>query len=121
MPPAALRALLAGLIDYAGLFPPAALPLPEVARNYAAYRSSADAWALGRLVLPAARLAELAPLVAPGEQWPVSALLSDDTDGDLARIAACAGSPVRVEVVEGRLSRDDEITRIARSLGPGIP
>ncbi|MEO7457799.1 MAG: hypothetical protein ABIY52_16170, partial [Gemmatimonadaceae bacterium] len=42
-------------------------------------------------------------------------------DGDLARIAACAGSPVRVEVVEGRLSRDDEITRIARSLGPGIP
>ena len=49
MPTRTLRALLAGLIDYAGLFPPAGLPMADVARNYDAYRGSSDAWALGRL------------------------------------------------------------------------
>ena len=36
----ALRTLLAGAIDYAGLFPPAALDMPEAARNYATYRAA---------------------------------------------------------------------------------
>ena len=31
---ASLRALLEGVIDYAGLFPPAKLPLPEALANY---------------------------------------------------------------------------------------
>src|SRR5215207_3988083 len=77
VPAAALRVLLEELIDYAGLFPPASLPLPDVAHNYGAYRRSADAWALGRLVVPASRLEELALLVPSGERWPVSALLGD--------------------------------------------
>jgi hypothetical protein len=60
---ASLRALLSGVIDYAGLFPPAQLPLEEAIRNYARYRSGPDAWLLGRFICPAARLAELAPFV----------------------------------------------------------
>jgi hypothetical protein len=56
-----LRALLAGAIDYAGLFPPAGLPLDEAVRNYARYRTGPEAWMLGRFVIPAARLAELGP------------------------------------------------------------
>jgi hypothetical protein len=55
-----LRALLTGLIDYAGLFPPAKLPLDQAIRNYAGYRQSADNWMLGRFIIPAARLQELA-------------------------------------------------------------
>ncbi|HXG09880.1 MAG TPA: hypothetical protein VNK04_08840 [Gemmataceae bacterium] len=58
---ASLRALLAGVIDYAGLFPPAQLPLDQAIRNYARYRTGPDAWMLGRFVIPAARLAELPP------------------------------------------------------------
>jgi hypothetical protein len=61
---AGLRALLEGVIDYAGLFPPARLPLGEAVRNYARYRRDPDRWMLGRFVCPAARLAELAPLLA---------------------------------------------------------
>ena len=60
MPPS-LRALLDGLIDYAGLFPPATLPLDDAAARYARYRSGPDAWMLGRFILPAARLGELTP------------------------------------------------------------
>jgi hypothetical protein len=58
--PATVRALLTGLIDYAGLFPPASLPMRDVVRNYAAYLASPHAWMLGRLVIPADRLDELA-------------------------------------------------------------
>jgi hypothetical protein len=56
---ASLRSLLSGVIDYAGLFPPANLPLDEAIRSYARYRQEPDAWMLGRFVIPAARLSEL--------------------------------------------------------------
>ena len=55
----ALRTLLSGLIDYAGLFPPAGLDMGDAARNYAAYRAGPHAWALGRFIVPAARLGEV--------------------------------------------------------------
>jgi hypothetical protein len=58
---ASLRALLAGVIDYAGLFPPAQLSLDQSIRNYARYRQEAESWMLGRFVCPAERLAELVP------------------------------------------------------------
>jgi hypothetical protein len=51
-----LRTLLTGLIDYAGLFPPAKLPLEEAIANYGRYRRQPDAWMLGRFVCPAAKL-----------------------------------------------------------------
>jgi hypothetical protein len=56
-----LRALLTGIIDYAGLFPPAQLPLNQAIRNYARYRHEPENWMLGRFICPAARLGELAP------------------------------------------------------------
>jgi hypothetical protein len=61
---AGLHQLLAHAIDYAGLFPPAGLPLDEAIRNYARYRTDADAWMLGRFILPATRLSELEPMAA---------------------------------------------------------
>jgi hypothetical protein len=54
-----LRTLLSGLIDYAGLFPPAKLPLEVAIANYARYRRQPDAWMLGRFVCPAAKLSTL--------------------------------------------------------------
>ena len=53
------RALLSGLIDYAGLFPPAALDLGPALQNFAAYRTGADAWMLGRFIVPVGRLADV--------------------------------------------------------------
>jgi hypothetical protein len=57
--PPAPGALLAGAIDYAGLFPPAGLEMPAAVGNFLAYRAGPDAWALGRFVVPVAWLAEL--------------------------------------------------------------
>src|SRR4051812_4538190 len=56
---ASLHALLAGAVDYAGLFPPAGLPLEQAARDYARYREEPEAWMLGRFVCLAARLNDL--------------------------------------------------------------
>jgi hypothetical protein len=56
-----LRALLTSLIDYAGLFPPAKLPLDLAISNYARYRQEPESWMLGRFVIPAKRLMELEP------------------------------------------------------------
>src|SRR5687767_13479617 len=58
-----LRALLTGLIDYAGLFPPAKLAMEEAARNYFRFRGGPDGWMLGRFLCPAARLQEFSPLL----------------------------------------------------------
>lgn len=54
-----LREFMEQIVDYAGMFPPAKLPLPEAFQNYLRYRGDAEAWMLGRFVVPAARLGEL--------------------------------------------------------------
>ena len=60
-----LRALLHGIIDYAGLFPPASLPLDETVLAYSRHRRGPHSWALGRLVVPALRLPELYAVAVP--------------------------------------------------------
>jgi len=47
----ARRALLAGLWDYAGVFPPAELPLGEALEEWRRIRASDDAWLVNRLVV----------------------------------------------------------------------
>jgi hypothetical protein len=89
--PASLRALLTRLIDYAGLYPPASLPLPGVVERYSGYRASPESWILNRLVLPAARLAET-PLE---DGWRVT-LLVDAEPGPV---------PAAVETLETKLPR----------------
>ncbi len=113
-----LRALLAGAIDYAGLFPPAGLPLDQAVRNYAGYRTGAESRMLGRFVIPATRLAELSPyrdLFATGSPFVFSALgrggatagdflagLGEDLH-DIAAFRARYAGAVEVDVFEVRL------------------
>ena len=72
----ARRALLEGILDYAGLFPPQALPLDEAVRTYGELRHHPHAWMLGRFVIPAGRLADL----DPPEAWPLAVLLGRGAD-----------------------------------------
>src|SRR6266496_109955 len=55
---ASLRTLLAGALDYAGLYPPASLTMVQSVANYAHYLHHPHSWLLGRFVLPASRLDE---------------------------------------------------------------
>src|SRR4051794_1750480 len=56
----ALRALLSRSIDYAGLFPPAELPLDLSLRNYADYLRTDEFWMLNSFVLPIAKFSAAA-------------------------------------------------------------
>jgi hypothetical protein len=88
----AIHTLLRQTIDYAGLFPPAALDMRSAVKNYLAYRESPDAWALGRFIVPASRLREFAEEAAAisvtgGPAWQMSVLVGPDLEGDLALMA----------------------------------
>ena len=75
----ALCSLFSSAIDYAGLFPPAGLSMAEAARQHSLYVKSPHAWALGRFVLPAKRLAELESVASEmwnaSHRWRISALV----------------------------------------------
>lgn len=115
------RPLLAGLFDYAGLFP-ASLTLGETLTRYACHRASHDEWMLGRLVVPAADLDAVGTLSAQhlptgngAPPWRVS-VLSADTGADVSRVDAFnqrhadpAHGAAVVDAIETRVSSADDI------------
>lgn len=118
----AFRTLLRGAIDYAGLFPPAQLSMGEAVANYAGYLRGGDAWALGRFVLPAARLDEFGREAAAhlptdgagdrraGEPWRLSVLLPADADpGPLAGFNAAHAGAALADTVEVKATQPEEI------------
>jgi hypothetical protein len=121
----ALRELLTGAIDYAGLFPPAALAMVDAVQEYAKQRVSLHAWALGRFVVG---MEQLAAFVAArralgdmGGKWPLSILVTQnagphgrDLSGDL--------DVLRVEAVEAKAASTAEVERSAwlRDLAPEV-
>ncbi len=87
-----VKTLMAGLIDYAGLFPPAKLDMQPTVENYARYLAGEDAWVVGRIIVPVSRFEEFEKCAAPlmpgtyatsgyrewadaAEQWHISALV----------------------------------------------
>lgn len=98
---ASVRALMTGLIDYAGLFPPAALPIDQTVANYLQYLSHPDRWMLGTVIIPATRLSELAPLLAA-------------SPGPIAVSALGRGGKNLPEFVDG-FRQDIECIKVARS------
>jgi hypothetical protein len=121
----ALHALVAGAVDYAGLFPPAGLPMTSAVARYAEYRAGTDAWALGRFVVPTARLAELecaaeeAAPKAPHEPWHLSALVGANAAEDLrslgefnCRHAAPGAVALSADVVEAKAETVEAVERL---------
>jgi len=90
-PLASVRALLAGSIDYAGLFPPSQLSMTEAAMNYSKYQAGDHGWMLGRFVVPVARLDELREAAvrfveSETQPWRISALAAEDIYDTIKRI-----------------------------------
>jgi hypothetical protein len=77
--------LLSRSVDYAGLFPPARLPMEQAVRAYAGHLAAPERWLLARFVCPVGRLGEL---LAAGSALPegppliVAALGTGGADGD---------------------------------------
>jgi hypothetical protein len=109
---AAAHAAFSGLIDYAGLFPPAQLGMKEALAEYAAARNGPSAWLLGRFIVPESRIAELLNCrsESDGGRLPLSSIVDAGNDprawfgslqATLVRVAALHDSgSVRVEALE---------------------
>ena len=106
----AIRVLMRGLVDYAGLFPPASLDMLGAVRRYREYLTGENRWALGRFVVPASRLGEFSAAfeeVCCGERepvWPLSVLLSGDAAKDAVAMNGLARGPVSLDCVEMKTS-----------------
>jgi hypothetical protein len=127
----AIDALLSGLIDYAGLFPPASESMRTAVENYAAYRKAVDSGALGRFIVPLARLGELEdqtrdvlPRGAGSDSWRLSVLVGGDVRAaaeEMLRFnarhsAGSAGGHAIVDVVELKSVDATEIERLRAAL-----
>ncbi|MEO8030023.1 MAG: hypothetical protein ABJC74_09145 [Gemmatimonadota bacterium] len=125
--PASLRALLAGLIDYAGLYPPAGLDMATAVAEYARQRRGPDGWVLGRFVVSAARLDEFGsarPSHGGGsdDRWPVSVLLGGNPSADLEKITAWeARGRLVVEGLEFKARDAGEVDAVLALIGTGRP
>ena len=71
-----------GLVDYAGLFPPASQDMRSAVASYTSYRDGADRRALGRFIVPIDRLEEFEESARPvlpsgegSEPWRLSVLV----------------------------------------------
>jgi hypothetical protein len=121
----AARAAFEGLIDYAGLYPPASLPLEIVVRNFATYRSGAHGWMLGRLIVPVEKLAELEALATDAgatcdRRWPVSVLVggakaSVANRDAIQRVAAAPESILKIQSVEAVATTPLEVAVVAEA------
>jgi hypothetical protein len=117
----ALRALLSGIVDYAGLYPPAALDMRTAVRHCASYSTDPASWMLGRFVVPVGRLDELSAewqLVSEGPRVPVrfSVVLGDNVTSDIAQVEAFESGHTGdfiLDAVEARLSTEAAIERAA--------
>lgn len=122
-----LRVLLAGCFDYAGLFPPARLTLPQALTNFREHIGSAEAWALGRFVVAVSRLSELQLLlensrgVASGPTLPLSAVIGPDHQRDIGRAAEFSRSAAplaRIESVELKVPAAGELAPVLAAIPP---
>jgi hypothetical protein len=80
-----IAALLDGLVDYAGLFPPAGEDMRPALESYASYIEGPDKRVLGRFIVPLPRLKELEdagtdlfPRGRDSKPWRLSVLVADD-------------------------------------------
>ena len=129
--PHSLNVLLAGTIDYAGLFPPSELGMSAAVSNYSRYLTSEHAWMLGRLIVPVTRLAEferaagdLLPRDARVRPWQLSVLSGPDLDrevenvlrfNELHRDSAQAGAAV-INAIELKAARAQDVRRATETI-----
>lgn len=124
----ALKRLLNGAIDYAGLFPPAKLPMETALKNYLQYRSGEASWILDRFVCTSAQLEELRTTLMETEvAEPISITVIGSSEGDwgdrlvhdaqkMSRFIERIGDRADIEAFEIRLPDHARVLEYANDL-----
>ncbi len=105
MSSSACAALCGGVVDYAGVFPPAQLDLADAVERYARYRSGTDAWMLNRFIISARDLSAFEVEASRHEadwRWPLSVVCGRAEDAE--RAGAWRSELATVESLEAKAS-----------------
>lgn len=106
----AVDTLLAGLFDYAGLYPPASLDMQTAVRNYLRYAQSAHRGALGRFVVSADRVGEVRSAAGQSfSEMKLSLLVA--AEANLGSMSELLAEPGRV-ALECKASQASDVERI---------
>ncbi len=120
---------LENIIDYAGTFPPAALPSVESWKNYLGYRSGEESWIVGSLAWSVSTLDDLAGLTRDGDDVELALIgrpsNSWDTwlearEQDLAQMKKvfAGGKGLAAATYESRIADLDQIGEAMQRLKP---
>ncbi|MGQ0642287.1 MAG: hypothetical protein ACT4P6_16185 [Gemmatimonadaceae bacterium] len=122
-----LAELLTHAVDYAGLYPPAALSMRDAVREYESQRNGPHSWALGRFVVGVGQLDSFVAVRESlrSDAWPLSVLVPQPNDkvADQTRHATL----LRVEAIETKAATAAEVaaleplTTLSRELYVELP
>jgi len=111
----AIERLLAGLFDYAGLYPPASLSMRSAASNYLAYSRGEHAWGLGRFIVNLDRIEELRAVAGDSfSQMKLSVIATESTDWSSLSGLIRDGAPI--ETVEIKSGNAADVERVASQI-----
>ena len=118
-------ALLAGLVDDAGLFPPTALDMASAVARHRADRAAGEAMLTHRFLCPASRIGELRENLSDADRIEVG-LIADEGVADLARICDTIASDPRMslallEIPTARAASVTDVLKVLRELPAGVP
>lgn len=128
-PNESIRALLSGIVDYAGLFPPSQLSMSEAIIKYATYKNSNYNWMLGRFVLPLTRLDEFLGIAGDivsddeSKKWYLSILASEDIEETIQIIDFFNEENsinVFCDTIEAKANTSSRIEDIAKAIPPHL-
>lgn len=120
----------AHIVDYAGLYPPAACGMDEALLQYAEYLRSADRWMLGRFVIGIERMPELIESLQRLDlrmdltpAWDLTAVFGPDVRDGLQRLRTKrpgVGVPLRWRAIEARAASVAQIEELEALLPVGL-
>jgi hypothetical protein len=124
-----VKILLSEIVDYAGLFPPSGLSMPEAVINYATYKNSNYNWMLGRFVCPVARIDEFLESAkdffsrdARGA-WKITILASEDIYETIRQVEGfnANNAPGAIcDALEIKANSVEQIEKYADAIPPNI-
>jgi hypothetical protein len=110
----AMDAMLAGLIDYAGLYPPASLPMRTAVENHRTYRSGKHRNALGRFIVDLSRIGEFRAAAGSLLDLKLSVILAQP--GLVHQLLDRLDEGLPIESVECKAASPRDVEQLTRDL-----
>jgi hypothetical protein len=114
----AINALIEGLIDYAGLYPPATLSVRSAVENYRRYRREKHSLALGRFIVDVNKTDELGATAGSLRDLKLSVILGQPADA--VRLARLLEDGAPVEAIEFKAAIPEHIEQISGLVGSDV-